>query len=296
VLFASGSQNRARAQTAPPPGYVLVPGSPDLPLNPSHVGAVGSEFSQDCNDANPDPPGPGEVGWHFVLPQSVAEELSVGGNPGNIFASLTVTFETAGTVTLTVFGPPTAAHAYVTTPTDDTLLSGSADIYRLISLLRQNEPFFNLSHTCAPAQTTTTTTTTTTSTTTSTTTLAPTTSSSTTTTTSAATTTVDPGNTTTTLRGGAAVVTTTTTLDSGNTTTTLRGGAAVVTTTTTLDSGNTTTTLSGGGAVVPTSTISGGSGGLAPTGSGSTAPVFAAIAVAGGIGLILLTRREPKER
>ena len=249
VLIATDHQQDAQAQTAPPPGYVLVPGSPDVALNPAHVGEVGSEFTQDCNDGNPDPPGPGEVGWHFVLPQSVAEELAAGGSPGNIFASLTVTFETAGTVTLTVFGPPTAAHAYVTTPTDDTLLGGSADIYRLISLLRQNEPFFNLSHTCAPAPTTTTTTTT--STTTSTTTLAPTTSSSTTTTTGAATTTVDPGTTTTTLSGGGAVVTT---------------------------------------------TISGGSGSLPPTGSGSSAPAFAAIAVAGGIGLILLTRREPKRR
>jgi len=273
VLIATDHQKGAHAQTAPPPGYVIVPGSPDVALNPAHVGEVGSEFSQDCNDANPDPPGPGEVGWHFVLPQSVAEELSAGGSPGNIFASLTVTFETAGTVTLTMFGPPSAAHAYITTPTDDTLLGGSAEIYRLISLLRQNEPFFNLSHTCAPpAQTTTTTTSTTTTTTT---TLAPSTSSSTTTTTGAATTTVDPGETTTTLSGGGVVVTTTTTVDPGNTTT--------------------TTTLSGGGAVV-TTTISGGSGSLPPTGSGSSAPAFAAIAVAGGIGLILLSRREPKRR
>jgi hypothetical protein len=150
------------ASGQPAPTYIPVPGSPDVPLNSSHQGAQGSTFpSQRCNDANPDPPGPGEVGWHFILPQSVAE-IERALSPGNIFESITVTFATAGTVTLTAFGPPSDAHAYFTTPTDDVLLSGNADILREVSLLRGNESSFNLSHTCAPPVDTTTTTSTTT--------------------------------------------------------------------------------------------------------------------------------------
>jgi hypothetical protein len=62
VLLAPANPNPAHAQTAPPPGYVDVPLSPDVLLNPAHEDTVGSEFTQNCNDANPDPPGPGEVG------------------------------------------------------------------------------------------------------------------------------------------------------------------------------------------------------------------------------------------
>ena len=79
---------------------------------------------------------------------------------GNIFAELVVTFASRGTVTLTTFGPPSAAHAYVITPTDDTLQGGSTDIYRLEQLQRGNEPLFNLGNTCAPEGEPTTTTTT----------------------------------------------------------------------------------------------------------------------------------------
>jgi hypothetical protein len=53
------------------------------------------------------------VAWHFVLPQSVLELDPLGNpTPGNIFDSLTVTFDNLGPVTL-------------------------------------NEPSFNFSHTCA---------------------------------------------------------------------------------------------------------------------------------------------------
>jgi len=125
--------------------YVPVPGSPDVVLNPAHVGAVGSEFTQQCTGL-PRPIQPGEVAWHFVLPQSVLELDPLGApSPGNIFESLTVEFATAG-VTLTTFGPPSSAHAYVFTPTDDTLEGGVADVLRRVDLLRANEPLFNLSH------------------------------------------------------------------------------------------------------------------------------------------------------
>jgi hypothetical protein len=146
-----------------PPGYVPVPGT--VPLNPAHVGAVGSQFTQDCTGL-PRPPQPGEVAWHFMLPQSVQFG---GGTPTNVFNTLTVTFQTAGTVTLGAlsdFGPPNNAHAYVFTPTDDTLLAGDANIGRLISAppARSNDAQFNLSHTCASPDAPTTTTTSTTTT------------------------------------------------------------------------------------------------------------------------------------
>jgi hypothetical protein len=102
-LLAAGA---AFAQV--PPGYEIVVGSPDVSLNPAHQGSVGSEYDQDC-EGLPRPPLPGEVAWHFILPQSVSEEGPAG--PERIFEVLRVTFATAGEVILTDFGPPTAAHA-----------------------------------------------------------------------------------------------------------------------------------------------------------------------------------------
>ena len=73
---------------------------------------------------------PGEVAWHFILPQSVLFDPT----PTNIFNTLSVTFQTAGTVNLgsglTDFGPPSSAHAYVYTSTHDTLLGGTSTIGR----------------------------------------------------------------------------------------------------------------------------------------------------------------------
>jgi hypothetical protein len=110
---------------------------------------------------------PGEVAWHFILPQSVL--LLNGPEPVNVFDTLTVTFQSAGQVTLTTgFGPPSTAHAYVFTPTDDTLLAGSSTIGRrqTAPLQAGNDPQFNLSQTCASTSPPTTTTTSTTTTTT----------------------------------------------------------------------------------------------------------------------------------
>jgi LPXTG-motif cell wall-anchored protein len=183
-----------------PPGYTVLPGA--IPLNPAHVGSVGSEFTQDCTGL-PRPVAPGEVAWHFVLPQSVLELF--GPNPTNVFDTLTVTFASFGIVTLdqvAQFGPPHQAHAYIYTPTNDTLLAGTATVGRRDSAPVQatNDSQFNLSHTCAstepPTSTTTAgTTTTTTAATTTTTTTAP----------SGTTTTLDP-NTPTTTNGGASPV------------------------------------------------------------------------------------------
>ena len=59
------------AQAVLPPGYVPVPGT--VPLNPAHVGAVGSQFTQFCGPNTP-PLQPGEVAWHFILPQSILRD------------------------------------------------------------------------------------------------------------------------------------------------------------------------------------------------------------------------------
>jgi hypothetical protein len=77
------------------------------------------------------PGSPAQYGWHFIVPGNDA-----------VFVSLTVTFEDAGTITITDFGPPSDKHAYVYTPTADTLLSGTATISG------GDEKFFVLSHTC----------------------------------------------------------------------------------------------------------------------------------------------------
>ena len=165
------------AQAELPPGYVPVPGT--VPINPAHVPTMGSQFTQICIGL-PRPVQPGEVAWHFILPQSLQRP----GTPVNVFDTLMVTFQTAGPITLsavTEFGPPSNAHAYVFTPTDDTLTAGSATIGREIAAdpLIANDPQFNLSHTCAsttqPTTTTTTTAPTTTTTAPTTTTIAPTT-------------------------------------------------------------------------------------------------------------------------
>ena len=142
-LLALGLVLMASPAEAGQPDYAEVPGSPDIFLNPSHEGAPGSGFEQDC-EGLPRPIEPGEVAWHFILPQSILQSP----DPDNIFQSLTVNFATAGTVTTTAFGPPSAAHAYIYTPTDDTLLGGQGDILRSVNAEADNEDQFNLSHTC----------------------------------------------------------------------------------------------------------------------------------------------------
>lgn len=166
-VTVAGGMVAAGGRSAPgvvvPPGYTPVPGSPDAVLRPSHRGSVGSTFTQDCSGL-PIPLPPTGVVWHFILPQN--DRSLYAPTPDNIFVDLTVQFASAGTVRLTSFGPPSAAHAWIATPTDDVLLDGFAD-----GAERNGDgfpPLFNLSHTCAapgvtpPVTTTTTTTTTTT--------------------------------------------------------------------------------------------------------------------------------------
>lgn len=267
------------AEAVLPPGYDPVPGT--VPLNPAHVGAMGSTFTQDCSGL-PRPVGPGEVAWHFILPQSVAAD-PLSPTPVNIFDTLTVTFQTAGIVNLTTgFGPPSAAHAYVYTPTDDTLTDGSATIGRLAGadVLRGNDPQFNLSHTCASTEPPTTTTSTTAPTTTTSTT-AP-----TTTTTAPTTTTTAPTTTTT---APATTTTTGPTTTTGQVTTTTSGGGGGATTPT--DPGDPGTGASGSGAS--------GSGGGTLAFSGpyhSDAPEVAFTLLLAGAFVVVMSRmiRDPR--
>ncbi len=97
-----------------------VPLHQDTPITNSGYGDKG-----DC------PESPAQWGWHFVLP----------GNDTS-FVKLTVTFENAGEVVVTTFGPPTAQHAYVYTSTDDTLKSATAEV------TGGEVDWFNLSHVC----------------------------------------------------------------------------------------------------------------------------------------------------
>jgi hypothetical protein len=211
-----------------PPGYVSLPGT--VSLNPGQVGAVGSQFTQNCVGVPQQPPAGGVV-WAFVLPQAVPFDPA----PTNVFDTLTVSFASGLTVNLgaalTDFGPPSNAHAYVITPTDDTLLSGSATIGRDVNAAagRANDAQFELSHTCAsqtqPTTTTTTTALTTTTTAPTTTTTASTTTTSTSTSSSAPTT-VPTGSTTSTTAGvGPATSSQTTTAPASASTLPHTGGA-----------------------------------------------------------------------
>src|SRR5687767_11441360 len=103
-------------------------------LNPSHIGATNPGFQ---TGTCPTPPAgqEGWWGWHFIMP----------GN--NQFTSLSVTFLNAGTFSADPFpgtafvAHPDNSHAYIWTPTADTLLAGSATS-------DGDNTFFNLSHVC----------------------------------------------------------------------------------------------------------------------------------------------------
>jgi hypothetical protein len=144
------------ANAALPPGYDPLPGT--VPINPANVGVVASQFIEGC-DGFPRAVQPGEAGWHFLLPQSVALG---GAQPRNAFNEVHVTFQAAGEVTVTTaFGPPSAAHVFIFTPTDDRIVSGSARIGRLQTTTSLgNDTQFNLVHTCVSNEPPTTTTTT----------------------------------------------------------------------------------------------------------------------------------------
>jgi hypothetical protein len=94
--------------------YIEVPGSPDAVLDPGNTGALGSTFTQNCDSLQAPS---GGVAWLFVLPAPAA------GAPDAIFQSVTVDFEHAGPHTASSSG----TSVVVTTPSDDTLLSGVAD-------------------------------------------------------------------------------------------------------------------------------------------------------------------------
>jgi hypothetical protein len=131
----------------PPADYspILEP----LPLSKDDRGAVGSEVIHDCT-AVPRQLQTGEVAWHFVLPLSARASDP---RPPNVFNRLKINFETAGDVYIfdfNEFGPPSAAHAYVFTRSDDTLLTGEAHVSRRQRVSGQlDETEFRLRDTCA---------------------------------------------------------------------------------------------------------------------------------------------------
>ncbi len=122
-FIAGQSPGNANAQTS-------------VPLHQSNVVHPGAAAADKC----PTPPSgeEGWYGWHFVLPANAN------------FESLSVTFASAGTISADPFpgsfvSTPDASHAYIWTPTADTLQSGTATT--------DADPapaFFNLSGTCAP--------------------------------------------------------------------------------------------------------------------------------------------------
>ncbi|MEU9862756.1 LPXTG cell wall anchor domain-containing protein [Streptomyces sp. NPDC047971] len=75
-------------------------------------------------------------GWHFVLPGSGKGENAV-------FTKLTVEFQPGGVQTITVFGPPSDKHAYVSSEPGAKLISATAEVKG-----KFKKEWFNLSHTC----------------------------------------------------------------------------------------------------------------------------------------------------
>lgn len=116
-------------------GLELLNTTTTIPLNPAHEGATNSEFPNVGECPTPPEGQEGWWGWHFIMT----------GNGD--FTSLSVTFQDAGTFSAdpfpgTVFvADPNNKHAYIWTPTDDTLLSGFATT-------NGNGTSFNLSHVC----------------------------------------------------------------------------------------------------------------------------------------------------
>lgn len=106
-----------------------------VPLHASQVGVTNSGFETKGECPTPPAGQEGWWGWHFIMPTN------------NNFTSLTVTFAAAGTFSADPFpggvfvAHPDNSHAYIWTPTDDTLLAGSATS-------DGNNKFFNLSHVC----------------------------------------------------------------------------------------------------------------------------------------------------
>lgn len=97
-------------------------------LKDAHVGSTNPGFQQGSCPVSPN----GDLyGWHFVLPGTDTS-----------FVSINVLFKSAGLVT-TMIQVPSNKHAYVFTPTADTLLGAWAVV---------NGPAtqFNLSHVCSP--------------------------------------------------------------------------------------------------------------------------------------------------
>jgi len=115
-------------------GAVAIAADP-VPLHSSHVGTTNSGFTPVGTCPTPPAGQEGWWGWHFIMP----------GN--NNFTSLSVTFQNAGTFSADPFpggafvAHPDNSHAYIWTPTDDTLLAGSATS-------DGKNTFFNLSHVC----------------------------------------------------------------------------------------------------------------------------------------------------
>ena len=132
MILALGAASFTNVSAAPVSAAALQGAT--IPLNDSHVGATNPGFSE---DSCPTPPAgqEGWFGWHFIMPEN------------NHFTSLSVTFQHAGTFSADPFpgsvfvAHPDNSHAYIWTPTADTLLAGSATS-------DGDNTFFNLSHVC----------------------------------------------------------------------------------------------------------------------------------------------------
>ncbi|GAB3116060.1 hypothetical protein GCM10027160_24410 [Streptomyces calidiresistens] len=99
-------------------------------LHEPHRGSVAVDFAKEGETC----PGvsENEDGWHFVTRGTTN------------FVKLEATFEKAGTIELTTFGPPSDKHAYIATPVGDVLVDATATLKGH----NKKQNTFLLSHAC----------------------------------------------------------------------------------------------------------------------------------------------------
>lgn len=105
----------------------LAPGTQKAYLKPAHIGSQNPGFQTGQCPTSSD----GPYGWHFVLQGTSTS-----------FVSIHCLFQSAGVVT-SMIQTPTNKHAYVFTPTADTLLDAWA-------VVQGPDTEFVLSHVCNP--------------------------------------------------------------------------------------------------------------------------------------------------
>ena len=120
-------------------------------LDPADIGVAASAYPAQC-PPEPFPVGAGQVAWRFVLPLSDAERTTGGRGARREHLRPADSHVREGRSHHLRQHPPPIAHQCVGADrSDDVIVAGQADIFRLSDLARENERTFDLVATCAEA-------------------------------------------------------------------------------------------------------------------------------------------------